>query len=423
MTGDKPAMGTPPDCPAIRQHWEAIMSCIGCGDCGFAIRPAVGRFLACPVKEALGEAAFEPSFSRGKMGILKSVLEGSLPLASPLVDIAYQCTECGACTETCHQTRNPNVVLNTSKWIDHVEIWNAVRKDLIAAKLAPLGKHAAMLQGIADGAVRNPYGEPVDRKRAWLVDRPGTGAGRGESLALFGGCTFPLRLPSTLRNLATIIEQAGFSLVMADEEWCCGSVAFRVGDPAPARPGIERTIASLERTGVGTVVTACAGCYRTMVKDWPALAGGGLPFRVVHVTEFLLELVRKGGIVDLAPDRPGITVTYHDPCHLGRHMGIYDAPREVLASLPGMSLVELPRTRHAAWCCGAGGGVKSAYPDLASRVASDRVEEARQAGVDAIVSSCPFCELTLAQAARDAGIPVDVVDIVDLVAARLFPPC
>ena len=109
-----------------------------CGDCGYAIRPAVGRYLTCPVKEALGDAAFEIYFSRGRMNVLKSILEGKLNLSKELAEYAYQCSECGNCSEVCHQTQNENIICNTSKWIDHVEVWNALRKDLVEEGCAPL---------------------------------------------------------------------------------------------------------------------------------------------------------------------------------------------------------------------------------------------------------------------------------------------
>ncbi|MBN2151722.1 MAG: (Fe-S)-binding protein, partial [Candidatus Lokiarchaeota archaeon] len=217
----------------VKARWADIMSCIGCGDCGYSIRPAVGRHLVCPVKEAKGPAGFEPTFSRGRMGILKSLLEGKVELGEGLVDMTYECTECGACNEVCHQTHNPGVVLNTSKWIDHVEVWHALRQDLIASGLAPLAKHARLLAAINDPAARNPYGEPKASKTAWAAGAPGISS--GSDMVLFAGCTYPLRLPGTLENLGRIFAAAGRSFSLLEDEWCCGSVALRIGDLAAAK--------------------------------------------------------------------------------------------------------------------------------------------------------------------------------------------
>ncbi|GAH58367.1 unnamed protein product, partial [marine sediment metagenome] len=148
----------------LNKYWKDIISCMGCGDCGYAIRPAVGRYLVCPVKEAKGEEGFEIWFARGRMGVLKSILEGSLDLSKDLAEFAYQCSECGSCTDTCHETHNPNIVLNTSKWIDHVEVWHALRQDLIKAGFAPLDRHAKLIEYMNNPDMRNPYGEPKEKK-------------------------------------------------------------------------------------------------------------------------------------------------------------------------------------------------------------------------------------------------------------------
>ena len=118
---------------------------MNCGDCGYGIRAPVGRFLTCHVKEAKGEEGFEIYFSRGRMNVLKSVLEGKLPLSKELANFVYQCSECGNCSEVCHQTQNEHIVCNTSKWIDHVEVWNALRKDLVEDGFAPLPRHSDLI--------------------------------------------------------------------------------------------------------------------------------------------------------------------------------------------------------------------------------------------------------------------------------------
>ncbi len=104
----------------LKKEWKAIMSCMGCGDCGYAIIPAVDRYLTCPVKEAKGDEGFEIYFARGRMNVLKSILEEQIPLSRELAEFIYECTECGNCTEVCHMSQYEYIFLNTSKWIDHV---------------------------------------------------------------------------------------------------------------------------------------------------------------------------------------------------------------------------------------------------------------------------------------------------------------
>src|SRR3989337_3883132 len=122
--------------------------------------------------------------------------------------------------------------------------------------------------------------------------------------------------------------------------------------------------------GVDNVVFTCSGCYKTFKNDYPEIVGK-LPFSVMHITQYLNEELNKGKLELKNPIN--MTVTYHDPCHLGRHAKIYDEPRAVLSAIPGIELKEMYPTRENSWCCGAGGGVKISDPYLAIDIASDRL--------------------------------------------------
>ncbi len=188
----------------------------GCGDCGYAIRPVVGRFLTCPVKEAKGDAAFEIYFARGRMGVLKSILEGKIPLSKELAEFVYQCSECGSCSEVCHQSQNEYIVLNTSKWIDHVEVWKALRKDLVESGCAPLERHATLIEYMNNPDMRNPYGEDKAKKLEWASEFSNI-KDQGE-LVFYGGCTMPLRQVETLKSMMKILSAAGKELAISKDE-------------------------------------------------------------------------------------------------------------------------------------------------------------------------------------------------------------
>ena len=133
-----------------------------------------------------------------------------------------------------------------------------------------------------------------------------------------------------------------------------------------------------------------------------------VPFEVLHMTEFLAKQ-------DLKPKSLGdVKVTYHDPCHLGRHMGVYDAPRNIMKAIKGLELIEMPRNRVNSMCCGAGGGYKSQFNNFAVRIASDRVREAEATGAEYLVTSCPFCVTNLSQGAQAIGSKIKVVDVSDI---------
>jgi Fe-S oxidoreductase len=232
--------------------------------------------------------------------------------------------------------------------------------------------------------------------------------------------------------------------IMGAEENCCGGRSYEMGFAGEFGNYAQHNIELWKTFGVKTVVTPCADCYQAF-KVLYEKNGHRNPVEIVHITELLDRLVKQGKI-RLRNEVP-ITVTYHDPCHLGRladpwvHWsgerkkvngqllihdppkkkrsgagGVYDPPRELLRAIPGLRLVEMPRIREYGWCCGAGGGVLEAYPDFASWAAVQRVDEARSVGAQALVTACGWCRHTLATAdSATAASVMQVVDIIDLV--------
>ena len=162
----------------------------------------------------------------------------------------------------------------------------------------------------------------------------------------------------------------------------------------------------------------CAGCYRTLKIDYPE-ALGELPFEVVHVTEFLSSLIADKKIKGLKSQK--MKVTYHDPCLLGRHMEVYSEPREILGSIQGVDLVEMPRNKRFSWCCGSGSGVVSiGYPEFSNWVAMQRLLEAQSTGAEVLVTSCPGCydNFSLTKS-KEKDIQIKISDLTELVASCL----
>jgi len=405
----------------LKEHWKDVFSCMGCGDCGYSIRPAVGRYLTCPVKEAKGEEGFEISFSRGRMNVLKSVLEGKIPLSKELAEWVYECSECGNCTEVCHMSQNENIMLPTCNWIDHVKLWEALRKDLVDAGFAPLEKHSNLINYIDNINMKNPYGENKIEKYEWITEISDL-KDKGEYV-FFGGCTMPLRQKDTLKNMMKILRVAGMSVAISKDEWCCGSIALRIGDPRSLSEIVKHNIEEFKNMGAKTIFTACAGCYRTWKKDYPELLGEELPFEVKHITEILVDLLKDNKIPFRSEEGEHNKITYHDPCHLGRHMDLYDIPRELISKIPRIELVEMKRNRQNAWCCGAGGGVKSQFPDLALNISKERIIEAVETGASTLTTSCAFCIGNLSDAYKEMEIEIQekiqIVDIIDIIASKL----
>jgi heterodisulfide reductase subunit D len=205
------------------------------------------------------------------------------------------------------------------------------------------------------------------------------------------------------------------------DEWCCSSPLLRTGQWetgwVTAKDVAQHNVAEASKTDASTIVTTCSGCYRTWKKDYTEeykdLLHASHNFKILHTTELLEQRLKSG---ELQPkNNIPMRVTYHDPCHLGRHMGTYDSPRNLIKAIPGIEFVEMPRARENAWCCGSGGGVKSGYPEWALEISVERVKEAEQLGVEAILSACPFCERNLTDAVNNLGLKLKVLDVVELV--------
>lgn len=390
----------------LKKLGDIAIGCIACGDCRTAVRYTVGRYKVCPVLEQT--PGFEPFFARGKMQIIRGLLEGKLKPSQELANAIYQCTTCGDCHATCHQSMDPNISLNIGRYLDHVKIYEALRADLVDAGYGPMPRQREVLEWCEKQ--HNPYMEPHEKRIDWIpegVELPSKG-----DLVLFMGCTEPYRQPELIQKTIKLLISGGVApAVIHPEEYCCGSVALRTGMRELGEKLVLHNIQALQDAEAKEVVVHCAGCYRTLKKDYPEIYGKELPFKVVHVTEILERLLKEGKL-SLRNDFKGKRLTYHDPCHLGRHCDFFDPPREIIKQVPGIDFVEMKRNRTAAWCCGAGGGVKSAFPDLASEIARVRVEDAKEVGADYIVTVCPFCENNLLSIAEKENIAV--LDIVDL---------
>jgi len=201
----------------------------------------------------------------------------------------------------------------------------------------------------------------------------------------FKGCTAREKLKEISKSTQKLLDQAGVEYSSLDVEECCGSVLLRTGFQEDAQQVMRKTWDKLKGE---QILVSCAGCYRTFSEDYPEVLG--VEMDVIHISQLLEDLIREGRLNIEGVD---VKVTYHDPCHLGRHMNEYQAPRNVLKKTA--HLVEMSRNRELARCCGAGSGVKSAFPEISQEVAKMRLEDAKKTGSKLLVTCCPFCILNL----------------------------
>ena len=225
-------------------------------------------------------------------------------------------------------------------------------------------------------------------------------------LLYFRGCTAREKLNSISKATERILRAAKINYETLEDEQCCGSVLLRTGFVDDA---IEQMNSNLEDFEGRTILTSCAGCYKTLKEDYKKYLGVDL--KVMHISQLLEHLIRENKINLKSND--DLKVTYHDSCHLGRHAGEYEAPRNVINSIS--NLVEMENVKEKSRCCGSGGGVKSAYCELSNSIADLRIKEAKETDADLLVSACPFCKLNLSQNSED----MEVLDLSEFVVNHL----
>ncbi|MDR2624148.1 MAG: (Fe-S)-binding protein [Methanobrevibacter sp.] len=220
----------------------------------------------------------------------------------------------------------------------------------------------------------------------------------------FKGCTGREKLKNIPNSTEKLLNLLDIDYYTIDNEGCCGSFLLRTGFEEDAKGVMKKNSDQFKDE---KILVSCAGCYKTLKKDYKKYFGVDLD--VIHISQLLKDLINEGKLEKNNPK--DLIVTYHDPCHLGRHAGEYDAPREVIENFA--NLKEMENIKENSMCCGSGGGVKSAYPEISKEIAINRMKEAENTEAELIITTCPFCHLNL-----DENSSIPVLDISEFVLRR-----
>lgn len=392
----------------LKKVSRSLYSCRKCGMCGNKVTAGVPYI--CPVREAT--AGFDHFCARGKMVIAQGLLEGKIEPSPALAKALFSCTLCGNCMKKCGSINQDT----GEPLVDTTRVIEAMRADFLHDH--PQWTNPAYRDMLnATRQYSNPWGLPRSARAKWARNMALKNALKEPApVLLFIGCTTASSQELSLqaRKAATILKRANVDFaVLGKDEPCCGSVQKRIGDFKLAHEIMEENISLFNRTGSSAIVTLCAGCANMLKNDYRE-ATTSLEPKVLHIVELLSRLL-KDKKLPLKANKP-LTIIYHDPCHLGRHMGIYDEPRDILNAMPGITLLERTATRENTICCGAGGGMRIFESgSMAEHIGRAAVESSLQAGAEALVTACPFCEMNLGAAAGSADNKMRVYDIIDLV--------
>lgn len=365
-----------------------------CGSCGSCRS-------VCPVYREIG---WESSAPRRKIALAKEVFlkKKERTATAQYARRLQECTLCGKCAEIC------------AAGINTRELWLNLREDLRAR-----GMDAQNLTQMAWQVKRNRNIStfPNENRLDWAEDLDELeieAAKAGSEVAYFVGCVssfYPMSMGIS-QSIVSLLERAKVDYtLLGSEEWCCGFPLLAAGNSQEVPELAGHNVEKVRALGVQTLITGCASCYHTWTHEYPAILGEDLGFEVLHATQYLAGLIRTG---QLEPGNLEETVTYHDPCDLGRNSGIYDEPRELLQAIEGLSFVEMPHRREMADCCGGGGNLAAVDKELSQGIALQRVREAAATGATILTSACQQCVQTLQMAARQEKLALEVLDVTEL---------
>jgi Fe-S oxidoreductase len=379
----------------VVKDWS--IRCAQCGDCK-VFHPL---FLpSCPPGYRF---KFNSYFATGKLMIGRGLKEGLLTLEDEdVLERIYMCPACRACDENCGNLPKGHIV----------DVIEGLRQMAVSAGCT-LPAHDVMIDSLKKND--NVLDKPKEERGAWAqgLDLKNIATEKAD-VVYRAGCrlSFDPEIWGVALDAISLLQQAGVDVgIEGREEACCGGRAYEIGQVGEFTKYAEHNIEAYNNAGVSKVVVSCADGLNHLKLLYPQV-NIKMNFKVLHMVEYLDQLIKEERIK--FTKKVPMRVTYHDPCHLGRYAGIYEPPRDILRSIPGLELIEMERSREYSWCCGAGAGVKQAYPEFSLWTAEERIKEAKDTGATALVTSCPWCESNFKDAIKEFGEQLEVYDIAEI---------
>jgi len=421
---------------ALEDYRDDMEMCSKCSACKFIPLERVEGYEYVNICPSISRYHFHAYSGGGRLGMAIASLEKRFEYSDKFLEVVYNCQMCGACDTSC-------------KYGMDMEVLEPINE--LRIKAVEEGHLVPTLDTVIKGL----------RKRGTMVQR--AKVRRGEWASGLGvkdatkeavkvlyhvGCltSYNKEMWKVAKATVKLLKKAGVDFGIAGEnETCCGGRAYKMGYKEDFLKQARQNMEMIKKSGTETLVTTCADGYHAfkVLYDKFELKGD---LEVMHITEYLGRLIDEG---KLKPSKAvDLKVTYHDPCYLGRlgepyihwegkrvpgHMyrfepqkiyrrgthGVYEPPRDVLKSIPGLKLAEMDRIKEYAWCCGAGGGVKESNPPFAKWAVHERIKEAEATEAEAMVSACPWCEQNFKDTIKEKGNGMQVYDVVELLAETI----
>jgi Fe-S oxidoreductase len=314
----------------------------------------------------------------------------------------WLCTTCGRCPQHCPRD------------VQQIESGVALRR--IATEYGVFPPTAQPVRTVAGSLVGegNPLSEPRSKRAEWSEGLSVATYAEGMEVMYFPGCylCYDPRLKKVARATTAVLQKAGVEFgILGEAENCCGESIRKTGDEELFKRLARENIKAFIDHGVKRILVNSPHCYHTFKNEYPEFR---VDFEVVHITEFVWELIREGRLE--LPGEYGKRVTYHDPCYLGRHNGIYDEPREVLKRVGGLELFEMVESRVDSLCCGGGGGRVWMETQKGERFGDLRLEQAMETGAEVLATCCPYCITMFEDSRITMGVDerIEIKDITEI---------
>lgn len=339
----------------------------------------------------------------GRFSMRKLVREATFGLTDVESEDIWRCTTCGKCPQQCPRD------------VRQIESGVALRR--VATQYEVFAKGASPIRSVKSNlnAQGNPFGEPREQRTAWAEGLDVKPFAEAMEIMYFPCCylSYDPRLKKVARATAAILNKAGVDFgILGAEQNCCGESIRKTGDEELFKRLARENIKTFIDRGVKKILVSSPHCYHTFKNEYTQFK---VNFEVVHISQYLYELVKEGRLQidkDLAEK-----ITYHDPCYLGRHNGIYDEPRGVLRKISGVELDEMPESRSESFCCGGGGGRVWMETPKAERFSDLRMNQALGVGAKVLATSCPYC-ITMFEDSRktmDVTEKIKVKDVTEII--------
>jgi len=328
--------------------------------------------------------------------------QGQLGLIDFEDEEVWLCATCGACVQQC------------PRGVEIIDIMRALRRVVVEVGIAKVPDSLRItVKNIA--GLGNPLGEPVENRANWAKGLGVKTYTQGTELLYFPCCipAYDPKIQRVAQATANILNKAGVDFgILGSKESCCGESIRKAGNEGLFQSLAQSNISAFAKAGVNKVVTTSPHCYHTFKNEYPKF---GADFEVVHFSQYLAELIKQGRLNFTKEINK--RVTYHDPCYLGRHNNIYDEPRQILNSIPGLELVEMRDYRENSLCCGGGGGRIWMATKKGERFADLRLEQAIDAGASILAVACPYCLCNFEDSVLtlDKSESIEIRDIAELV--------